>query len=193
MDEPWQAHPSTPEEILDAFGTRAPLSGRLSSFNLYSPQPRKWPAPLAEAAFYGLAGEVVRTLEPHTEADPAAILLQFLCAFGNAAGRHSYVQVEGDKHPPQIWPVLVGETAKGRKGTSWSRIRQLFAEASPDWLRTRVVSGLSSGEGSSGRSEIQAYQSRSTQASARRPLPTREWKTSDCWSWKRNSPPRSDR
>ncbi len=106
-----------------------------------------WPAPLNAAAFHGLAGEVVRTLEPHTEADPAAVLLQFLSAFGNASGRHSYMQVEGDRHPPQIWPVLVGETSKARKGTSWGRIRSLFEEASPIWARERIASGLSSGEG----------------------------------------------
>src|SRR4051794_6319048 len=77
-----------------------------------------WPEPLGEAAFHGLAGEVVRAFAPHTEADPIAILLQFLTAFGNAAGRWSYVRVEGDRHPPQVWPVLVGESAKARKGTS---------------------------------------------------------------------------
>jgi hypothetical protein len=51
------------------------------------------------------------------------VLLQFLCAFGNACGRHSYMQVEADRHPPQIWPVIVGETAKGRKGPAWGRTR----------------------------------------------------------------------
>jgi len=46
----------------------------------------KWPAPLNSAAFYGLAGDIVRTIEPHTEADPAALLVQALVTFGNAAG-----------------------------------------------------------------------------------------------------------
>ncbi|MFC1944493.1 hypothetical protein ACFLX5_03240 [Chloroflexota bacterium] len=30
-----------------------------------------WPNPLEEEAFYGLAGDVVRAIAPHTEADPA--------------------------------------------------------------------------------------------------------------------------
>src|SRR4051812_13191308 len=106
-----------------------------------------WPDPLSDAAYYGLAGDVVRAFAPHTEADSVAILLQFLAAFGNAAGRGSYVRVEGNRHPPQIWPVLVGKSSKARKGTSWGRIRSLFAEAAPDWERERIVSGLSSGEG----------------------------------------------
>jgi hypothetical protein len=45
-----------------------------------------WPAPLGEAAFHGLAGEIVRTSEPHTEGDPAALLLQILVALGNVMG-----------------------------------------------------------------------------------------------------------
>src|SRR5262245_49789867 len=47
----------------------------------YTPEP--WPK-LAEDALHGLAGEVVVVLEPHTEADRAALLLQFLTGFGNA-------------------------------------------------------------------------------------------------------------
>ena len=37
-------------------------------------------------ALYVLAGEAVRTLIPHTEARPEAILLQLLAAFGNILG-----------------------------------------------------------------------------------------------------------
>jgi hypothetical protein len=124
---------------------RDDLNSHNSLFS-HPPQPNKWPEPLPQEAFHGLAGDVVLTLEPHTEADRAAILVQFLCAFGNVAGRQSYLQVEGDRHPPQIWPVLVGETAKGRKGTSWGRVKALFEQAVPGW-DSRVTSGLSSGEG----------------------------------------------
>ena len=106
-----------------------------------------WPEPLGEAAFHGLAGDVVRAFAPHTEADLVAILLQFLAAFGNAAGRGSYLIVEGDRHPPQTWPVLVGKSSKARKGVSWGRTRRLFEQAAPEWERERIVSGLSSGEG----------------------------------------------
>ena len=41
-----------------------------------------WPM-LGAAAYYGLAGKVVNTILPHTEADPAAMLLQYLVSFGN--------------------------------------------------------------------------------------------------------------
>jgi Protein of unknown function (DUF3987) len=105
-----------------------------------------WPV-IHEAAYYGLAGEVVRRIEPHSEADPVAILLQFLASFGNAVGTSPYYQVEGDKHRPKLFVVTSGATSKGRKGTALGRIRQLMAIADPDWERDNIQSGLSSGEG----------------------------------------------
>ena len=105
-----------------------------------------WPV-MHEAAYYGLAGEVVRSIEPHSEADPVAILLQFLAAFGNAVGISPYYQVEGDKHRAKLFVVTSGATSKGRKGTALGRIRQLMAIAAPDWERDNIQTGLSSGEG----------------------------------------------
>ena len=45
-------------------------------------------------ALYGLAGQAVRTLAPHTEAQPEAILLQLLAAFGNVIGPGPHCIVE---------------------------------------------------------------------------------------------------
>src|SRR5689334_6379586 len=59
------------------------------------PLDENWPNPLGEAAYHGLAGDVVRAFAPHSEADPVSLLLQFLAAFGNAAGRGSYLRMEG--------------------------------------------------------------------------------------------------
>jgi hypothetical protein len=39
-----------------------------------------WREPLADPGFHGLAGEIVRAIEPHTEANPAALLIQVLIA-----------------------------------------------------------------------------------------------------------------
>jgi hypothetical protein len=76
-----------------------------------------------------------------------AILLQYLAAAGNIIGRGPHYRVEGDRHGPNIFGVLVGETAKGRKGTSWGRVRQIMEIADPPWAQDRVHSGLSTGEG----------------------------------------------
>jgi len=71
-----------------------------------------WPQPLAEAAYHGLAGEVVRTIEPHTESDPVALLLQFLAFFGSCINRSAYYLVEGDKHFANLFLVMVGQSSK---------------------------------------------------------------------------------
>ena len=84
-------------------------------------------------AYVGLAGEVVRTIEPHTESDSAALLLQFLTCFGNAVGRGPHFRVEGDQHFTVLNIVLVGATAKSRKGTSSGRIREIFKVADGEW------------------------------------------------------------
>ena len=111
-----------------------------------SPAPGEdWPEPLGLAAYHGLAGEVVMAIEPHTEADVAAILLQFLAAIGNALGRRAYFLVEDTRHYPNLFVVLVGKTAKARKGTSWGRVRQLFEGSG--WVLHCITEGLSTGEG----------------------------------------------
>jgi hypothetical protein len=110
------------------------------------PLERPWPM-LDPAAFYGLPGDVANAIAPHTEADPVAILVQYMAAAGNAIGRGPHYRVEGDRHGPNIFGVLVGETAKGRKGTSWGRVRQVMEIADPSWAAGCIHSGLSSGEG----------------------------------------------
>jgi 5S rRNA maturation endonuclease (ribonuclease M5) len=111
------------------------------------PDDASWPAPLAEEAFYGLAGEVVRVLEPTSEADPAALLFQLLVAFGSVAGRGPHFSVEADRHHTNEYVVLIGRTSKARKGTSWGRILHLLTPADEAWAGDRVQGGLSSGEG----------------------------------------------
>lgn len=106
----------------------------------------EWPV-LGAEALHGLAGEVVRTIEPHTESDPAAILVQFLIAVGNVIGRGPFIQREGDKHFTNIFAVLVGESAKSRKGTSAGRVREIMNRVDEEWTDHCITSGLSSGEG----------------------------------------------
>jgi len=108
-----------------------------------------WPAPLAPEALHGVAGELVHAIEPHTEADPAALLAQTLAMFGNVIGRSAHFRVESDRHCGNIFAVLVGVTAKGRKGTSLGQVRSVFENVDLEWAApgANIVSGLSSGEG----------------------------------------------
>lgn len=107
----------------------------------------EWPQTIAEEALIGLAGDVVRTIAPNTEADEVAILSQFLVAAGNLLGRTVYFTVEADRHYCNLFLLLVGDSAKGRKGTSFGHIRKLVSEVDPDWKTNCLKTGLSSGEG----------------------------------------------
>ena len=112
---------------------------------LLAPSPG-WPAPPGPAAYQGLLGEIVKRLEPETEADPVAILSQLLVAFGTAVGRDAYFEIEATRHHPHEFLLLVGESARSRKGSSWDHVRRLICEADPT-LCARILTGLSSGEG----------------------------------------------
>jgi Protein of unknown function (DUF3987) len=106
-----------------------------------------YPKPLATEAFYGLAGEIVRRIEPHTEADPVALLFQLLAAFGNLIGHDHYIVADGARHYLNLYGVLVGQSSKGRKGTSWNHVANVMERVDSDWRQDRVTYGLSSGEG----------------------------------------------
>ncbi|MDZ4660763.1 MAG: DUF3987 domain-containing protein [Pseudomonadota bacterium] len=106
-----------------------------------------WPSPPSEMAYWGLAGQIVKTIEPHTEADPVALLIQLLAAFGNVVGRNPCFMAEADRHGTNLFVVNVGLTAKGRKGVSWGHISRLFERVCPEWHSNNIKNGLASGEG----------------------------------------------
>lgn len=106
-----------------------------------------WVAPMGADAFLGLAGRIVRDFDPVTEADKTAILLQFLTAFGNLVGRNAYVLLDGSRHTCALYVLIVGRTAKARKGTAWNRVAEVIEPSARIWHKERIVHGLSSGEG----------------------------------------------
>jgi hypothetical protein len=114
------------------------------SFEL--PEQEPWPE-FPNEALQGLAGRYVRKIAPHTEADPAGILVQFLVMVGNLIGRGPHFKVEADEHHLNLFTVLVGESSKGRKGVSAGQAKRLLETVDPDWCQHRIAHGLSSGEG----------------------------------------------
>jgi hypothetical protein len=106
-----------------------------------------WPDGLRHEAYHGIAGELVRLIEPHSEADPAALLIQFLVAFGNMVGRSAHFRAEADRHFLNLFAVMVGQTAKGRKGTALGQVQRILASIDAEWNSTRNMGGLASGEG----------------------------------------------
>jgi hypothetical protein len=104
-----------------------------------------WPV-LDDAARHGLAGEILAAIEPHSEADPAALLVTILAAFGAIVGRGPHALADGAEHPARIWPLIVGDTSKSRKGSSWAQVRRVLYVADKSFATERVLGGFGSGE-----------------------------------------------
>ena len=119
----------------------------LSSLNDAVSGARQRPPALDAWAFHGVTGDVIRLLEPHSEADPAALLLNFLVGIGNLIGRGPHARADAARHGLNLFVVLVGDTAKGRKGSSWSQVRALLERVDAEWAANNISYGLSSVEG----------------------------------------------
>jgi hypothetical protein len=99
------------------------------------------------AAFYGLAGEITRAIEPFSESDPVATLVNTIAAAGNVIGSSPHFLVDKTEHHMNLFVAQVAKSSKGRKGLAWSRPRFIFSEIDHEWAKTRIQGGLSSGEG----------------------------------------------
>jgi hypothetical protein len=120
--------------VSEAATLRAPIVAGSSAFVL------------EPAALHGLPGETVRMIEPVTEAAPAAVLVTLLAIFGAAVGPAPYVLADGARHGPRIFAVIVGKTARARKGTSYRVARHVMQHADPVFFASRVFGGFGSGE-----------------------------------------------
>jgi len=121
---------------------------------------RRWPSPLGRVAMLGLAGDLVTEVAPYTEADPVALLVHLLAAYGVALNKGPHLRIGADMHCANIYVGLVGATSTARKGTAWSVVRAAMREADGDTkpdlahahshergFMSRVMNGLTSGEG----------------------------------------------
>jgi hypothetical protein len=86
-------------------------------------------------------------MEPHTEAHPAALLVQLLVAVGNVIGRTAHFGVSGTPHYLNEFVCIVGASARGAKGDSLAAVRQFLETVAPDWSRDCQAAGLTSGVG----------------------------------------------
>lgn len=101
---------------------------------------------LHDDAYCGVVGEIVKAIEPQTEANPAGILLSLLTAFGNVIGRSPHVKISADSHGVNLFSCIVGDSASG-KGQSWGIAKYILHKTDSLFLQTNISSGLSSGEG----------------------------------------------
>jgi hypothetical protein len=104
-------------------------------------RPANWPT-IHEHAYYGPIGEAVKNVAPFTEADPAAVLASLLAYAGALIGNGTSLTLSGEKVVANLFVVIVGPTALGRKGTSLNLTQKLLGDV-PD---LREIRGLGSGE-----------------------------------------------
>jgi Protein of unknown function (DUF3987) len=103
-----------------------------------------WPK-LHPVGYQGLAGSIVRALDPYTESDPLAILIHLLTMFGNLIGRNPRFVVEATWHHTNLFAVMVGSTSIGRKGTASDQALRPLKEVDPEWPH-HIIGGVGSGE-----------------------------------------------
>ena len=105
-----------------------------------------WPRAIDETGMFGLAGEFVELISPHTEADKNALLLTFLTIGGNCLGRNFYQLAGPDQHCGNLFTCLIGNTGFGRKGSAMSAVESFFLRGpNPPRLGHRLR-GISSGQ-----------------------------------------------
>jgi len=112
----------------------------------HSPSQHKWPK-MGDEAFYGIAGEFTKAVAPYSEADPVGILLHTLVMSGCWIGPNPHALVEHQPHPARLNFIQVGKTSSARKGTASSHPKYLLSHLDGSWVKNRMKSGLSTGEG----------------------------------------------
>lgn len=101
-------------------------------------------------AFTGVLGEIVKRLDPWSEADPIAVLSSLLSACSVLTQGGVRVYTGGKWQSPLLNVLLFGESAIGRKGTSGTVMFKVVTHrnAYPQWRTQHVSSGApSSGAG----------------------------------------------
>jgi hypothetical protein len=135
---------------LEAFLQRTRVSFDMpdpTSFATAPPVERPWPT-LDRTAMYGIIGDIVRAVEPHTEADPAGILFTLFAQCGSLIGPLPYCKVDiASQLRLNMFCMLVGKTSKARKGTVGELVKYILRGIDDEWSTTRQLSGLSTGEG----------------------------------------------
>ncbi len=93
----------------------------------------------------GIASAFLEAVEPITEADPNAVLIQFLAAAGNLLGNGPHLVVGERRHALRLWPLVVGSTSSEKQGTAAGLVFSVLDDVDPAWTACRKM-GIASGE-----------------------------------------------
>lgn len=108
---------------------------------------RLWLPPVDPMVFDCYLGRLATQLDPDTEGDPIGVMVSLLAAAGVHLGPGPHLQLGYERHPLLVWPLLVGETGRGKKGSAHNTAKALLTQADNEFVASNIHSGLSSGEG----------------------------------------------
>jgi hypothetical protein len=84
-----------------------------------------------EDAYYGPLGEIAKRHREQIQINLEAFYAMLLPAMGWLIGRRAMIQISQDKHYPNLFAAVVGETSCG-KGTCWNIIEALLEQVEPE-------------------------------------------------------------
>lgn len=98
--------------------------------------------------FYGVAGDLVRTITPWTEADPVTLYASIVTTAGVLISPSYFGRVGSMEHPPRLFMCTFGGTSIARKGTALAENRMIFEAALPsEPTRSYMKGGTNTAEG----------------------------------------------
>jgi hypothetical protein len=107
---------------------------------------------LHESALHGTLGRMAEAACCNSEAVPASVAIHILARFSATLGRTAYIEIGDHKRHLRMFSLIVGPTAKGRKGTSSEMPNRLFEAVERNLypyglLPLEKLTALSTGEG----------------------------------------------
>lgn len=94
-----------------------------------------------ETMFTGPLGEIVNELDPYTEGSKVSVLMTLIAGFSAAVGSTPKVATGKGRTSLSIWPVLVGPTGVGRKGTATGIAMQVIESGLASFAEHNVLYG----------------------------------------------------
>ena len=111
------------------------------------------PRPVLPAiALHGQLGRMAEAACSNSEAVPASVAIHILARFASTLGRTAYIEIGDHRRHLRMFSLIVGPTAKGRKGTSSEMPNRLFEAVERNLypyglLPLEKLTALSTGEG----------------------------------------------
>ena len=100
----------------------------------------------SESALYGPMGRIAKIICENSEANCGTVYLNLIVSFGSIFGRGPYFNVDGTKHYCNENVANIGDTSKGRKGTSSDAAEVFLRLVASSFMSSRNMGGFASSQ-----------------------------------------------